>query len=164
MALRKEKHMYPAVCKWLRNLLRSKYKRAEVHVFDTSNITLSKFLVNTQYHRFFEAYQTFEIQVDITGIIKSGRRAHLAFVECKLRKISLKDLSQLLGYSKVATPLLSMIISPEGMSRSLELLFNVWRRYDILYYGRDKHLLIGKWNWDREEVDPSSIVPRGTSL
>mgnify|MGYP000020472284 CR=1 FL=1 len=45
MALRKEKHMYPAVCKWLRNLLRSKYKRAEVHVFDTSNITLSKFLV-----------------------------------------------------------------------------------------------------------------------
>jgi len=32
MALRKEKHMYPAVCEWLMNILRSKYKRAEVHV------------------------------------------------------------------------------------------------------------------------------------
>ena len=161
MALRKEKDMYPAVCKWLRNILRSKYKKAEIYVFDTSNVTLSKFLVKRRYHRFFKAYQTYEIQVDITGVIKSRKRIDLAFVECKLKKISLKDLSQLLGYSKVAFPLFSMIISPAGMSRSLDLLFNVWRRYDILYYGKDKHLLIGKWDSDRREVDPSSIIPRG---
>ena len=53
MNLEKEKDMYPAVCEWLKNVLKNKFKRAEIQVFDTSNVMLSKFLVEKGYHIFF---------------------------------------------------------------------------------------------------------------
>jgi len=164
MELEKEKDMYPAVSKWLERTLKNKYRRADIWVFDTSRIVLSKFLVENGYHVLFNEYQTFEIQVDVTGIIKRENKADLVFVECKRKEISLRDLSQLIGYSKVALPAHSIILSPKGVSKSLSLLFNVWRRYDVLYYAKNKYILIGRWDVDRKELDPSSIIPRGSSI
>ena len=151
--------MYPHVCAWLRNALFRKYMGAEVTVENTSKKILSRWLYEKNLHRHFKGYECFEIEVDVTGVAIDKERVHIAFVECKLDSITLRDLSQLLGYSKVAQPSLSIILSPRGLSHSLNLLLNVFRRYDILEYGHDRPIIIGRWDCARAEVDLSSIIP-----
>lgn len=160
-----EKQMYPHVCTWFKKVLKEKFKNMEICVEDTSKKVLSKWLVEKGYHKFFSDYQTYEIEVDVTGIVKiSDEKALLGLIECKLGRITLRDLSQLLGYSKVALPLYSIILSPKGISRSLNLLFNVTRRNDILYYSADKHIVIGKWSERRQELDFTSLIPKGSRI
>lgn len=156
--------MYPDVCNWLKKILKEKFKDAKVCVEDTSRKVLSKWLVEEGYTNFFPDYQTYEIEVDVTGLIEKSDEAHLGLIECKLDRITLRDLSQLLGYSKVALPLYSIILSPEGISRSMNFLFNIARRNDVLYYSTDRHIIIGKWDEKRKELDFSSIIPRGSRI
>lgn len=153
--------MYPDVCVWFKKTLKKKFQDAKICVEDTSKKVLSKWLVEKGFHNFFPNYQTYEIEVDVTGIVEKSNEAHLGFIECKLGRITLRDLSQLLGYSKVALPLYSIILSPKGISRSLNLLFDIARRNDILYYSTDSYIIIGKWNGKRKELDLSSIIPKG---
>ena len=91
-------------------------------------------------------------------------RPVLPLLNVKLNKINLRDLSQLLGYSKVAIPLISVILSPAGVSDSLNLLFNINRRDDILYYASNKRIVIGKWSVVRRELDLSSVIPKGSQI
>jgi len=157
--------MYPHVRIWLEKLLRRKFKAASsVKVSDTSKKVLSKWLFEQGYHKYFSDYSTYEIEVDVTGVVEHENKASLAFVECKLNKINLRDLSQLLGYSKVAIPLISVILSPAGVSDSLNLLFNINRRDDILYYASNKRIVIGKWSVVRRELDLSSVIPKGSQI
>lgn len=156
--------MYPDVCSWFKRVLKEKFKDAEICVEDTSKKILSKWLVERGFHNFFPDYQTYEIEVDVTGVIEKSDEAYLGLIECKLGRITLRDLSQLLGYSKVALPLCSIILSPRGVSRSMNLLFNIARRNDVLYYSTDKHIIIGKWNERRKELDFSSIIPKGSRI
>jgi hypothetical protein len=156
--------MYPDVCAWFKKILKEKFKDAKICVEDTSKKILSKWLVERGFHAFFPDYQTYEIEVDVTGIVEKSEEAHLGLIECKLGRITLRDLSQLLGYSKVALPLYSVILSPKGMSRSMNLLLNIARRNDILYYSTDRHIILGKWNERRKELDFSSIIPKGSRI
>ena len=156
--------MYPDVCAWFKGMLKDKFKDAEICVEDTSKKMLSKWLVEKGFHNFFSDYQTYEIEVDVTGIVKKSDEAYLGLIECKLGRITLRDLSQLLGYSKVALPLYSVILSPKGISRSMSLLFNVARRNDALYYSTDGHIVIGKWSERRKELDLSKIIPKGSRI
>jgi hypothetical protein len=146
-------------------MLQSKFKNARICVEDTPKKALSKWLLEKGFHKYFPYYQTYEIEVDVTGVIlKSNKEAYLGFIECKLGKISLRDFSQLLGYSKVALPLYSIILSPKGISQSLNLLFNIARRNDILYYSTDKHIFIATWLEREKEIDFSTIIPKGASI
>jgi hypothetical protein len=160
---RKEKEMYPHVCSWLEKVLRNKFKKAKILVAETSRKVLSKWLFEKGCHKCLKDYSTYEIEVDITGIIES-EKTELVFVECKLNKITLRDVSQLLGYSKVAIPSLSIILSPMGISESMNLLLNISRRNDILYYTSNKHIIIGKWDSRKREIIPSSIIPKGCHI
>jgi aldehyde:ferredoxin oxidoreductase len=161
-----EKEMYPDVCSWFRKLLQDKFKDAEICVEDTSRKVLSKWLLEKGFHTYFSDYQTYEIEVDITGIIrKSTNENYLGFIECKIGKITLRDLSQLLGYSKVALPKYAIILSPKGVSQSLNLLFNINRREDILRYSPDnKHIFITTWLEEKKEIDFSTIIPKGSQI
>ncbi len=85
--------MYPHVKAWLERVLTSKFKGAKVLAANTSEKTLSKWLFEQGFHRHFADYQAYEIDVDVTGVIVWGDKADLAFVECKLGKISLRDFS-----------------------------------------------------------------------
>jgi len=154
--------MYPIVKIWLKNLLKQNFGRFKITVEDTSKKVLSRFLFEKGLHEIFPDYQTYEIQVDITGVVEEGTTARLVFIECKLNKINLRDISQLLGYSKVATPLMSIIISPAGISDSVNLLFNVHRRDDILSYGENGLIRIAKWIESKKDIDMRSLIPRGT--
>jgi len=161
---KKEKEMYEDVCEWLKNTLNNKFKKAErITVADTSEKVLSKWLIEMGFHKFFPDYQTYEIQVDVTGVILEKDQANLAFVECKLDKMNLRDLSQLIGYSKVARPAISILLSPKGLSDSMNLLFNVFRRNDILFYSPKRFILIARWDETRKEIDMSSLIPKGSS-
>jgi len=157
--------MYPDVCLWFKKMLQSKFKNARICVEDTSKKVLAKWLLEKGFHGYFPNYQTYEVEVDVAGVIvKTDKEAHLGFVECKLDKINLRDFSQLLGYSKVALPLYSIILSPKGVSHSLNLLFNVARRNDILYYTQDKHIFITRWDERKKEIDLSTIIPKGARI
>lgn len=152
--------MYPHICLWLKNVLLRKYRNANIIVEDTSKKVLSRWLYDHNFHKYFKDYQSFEIEVDVTGIAITEKEAHMAFVECKLTKITLRDLSQLLGYSKVAMPSLSLILSPSGITDSMNILLNIFRRYDILRYNADKYIIIGKWDSSRNEPDIPSLIPK----
>lgn len=114
----------------------------------------------TDLSELFADFQTYEINVDVTGIIRS-QTPSLAFVECKLTALTLRDLSQLLGYSKVAKPIYSIIISPAGMSKALRILLKVYRRYDVLEYAEGLRLKVGIWDIVRRTIDPATIIPPG---
>ncbi len=159
-----EKQMYPEVCAWFKGILLEKHDDSKIHVQDTSRKVLSRWLVEKGLHKLFPDYQTYEIEVDIVGIIEKEDNAFLGMIECKLNQITLRDLSQLLGYSKVALPLYSIILSPQGVSKSMHLLFNVSRRNDILSYSNDKHIIVGKWSEKRKELDFPSIIPKGSQI
>lgn len=156
--------MYPDVCAWFKKILLEKFRDNKIYIEDTSRKVLSRWLVEKGLHKLFPDYQTYEIEVDITGIIERNNEASLGMIECKLNKITLRDLSQLLGYSRVALPLYSIILSPKGLSKSMYRLFNISRGNDVLNYSGDRHIVIGKWNEKRKELDFSTIIPKGSRI
>jgi hypothetical protein len=160
MAL-KERDLYSDVAHWFEFRLRSLYSNWQIQVHDTSRVKLSSFLDRLGLSKAFPGSDAFEIEVDITGILRRGSETRLAFVECKIGPITLKDLGQILGYSRVASPALSVILSPNGMSASLGLLLSTYNRVDLLEYGDRKRLKIGMWDTNRKQVDPASVLPPG---
>ena len=157
--------MYPDVVAWLKERLIRHFRKADsIIVSDTSQTYLWRFLADNGYEKYFPEYLTYEIQVDITGVVVAKGTAKLAFVECKLSPITLKDVSQLLGYSKVASPLTSLLISSSGISSSIDRLLNVYRRFDVLEYDKNRTILVGCWNAVRKEIDVKTLLPKGQSL
>ncbi len=161
---KEEKINYPLVREWLGKLLKSYYPKSDVNVFDTSKITLGRFLEREGYFKHFPEFKTFDFHIPITGIVITKKENHLVFIECKIKPITLRDISQLLGYSRVAKPLISLIISPTGTSHSIDYLLKVYNRYDILEYDTARRIKIATWIHDRQEIDYSNILPPGDSL
>lgn len=156
-----EKDLYPDVRAWFTRYLKDRIGRGKIEVIDTHSINLSRLIIDRGLQRSLPQASSFDIKVDITAIIKQRKQIKFAFVECKLTPISLRDLGQILGYSRVADPLYSFIISPELISTPLLNLFQVFGRYDILDYGSNKRIRIAMWNNQRKEIDSNTIIPPG---
>jgi len=156
-----EKEMYSEVVNWLIKHLKGIYPKSEIEVFDTSKINLCEFIRRKKLSTYFPEFETYVIKVDITGVIKYKEKCVLAFVECKLNSISLKDISQLIGYSKVVRPTFSLILSPAGISSPVNKLINIYKRYDILTYWDNLNVRIAKWNKITKEIDQASLLPHG---
>jgi len=161
----REEEMYPDVREWLEDRLRHVMKDADVRVYVTSRTTVADLIERERLTRYFgDIYRTYDIMVDIAGIIIRNNKGELAFVECKLNKISLRELSQLLGYSVVARPRYSIIISPRGASDSLRTLLISYRRTDILEYARGRRIAIARWDVNKKDIDYATIIPPGWSF
>jgi hypothetical protein len=159
-----ETELYPEVARWLRLLLKGRHPKATVSAHDTHSMELSAFLRREGLHARFKDYDAFEIQVDITGVVQTHDSVRLAFVECKVGQITLRDVGQLLGYSLVARPEWSYLLSPAGLSDRLNTLLVTFGRQDVLTYSKNRAIRLGRWNVGRGEMDLSSLVPRGSHI
>ena len=157
----REKEMYPDVMAWLKRALQGMHPRASIETYDTSAVALYRFLEVQGLHELFPQYRSYDIYVDVTGVVRTRRQAHLAFVECKLKAIALRDLSQLLGYSRVAMPLYSIIISPAGLGSAVTYLLKTYGRLDVLEYSPQKRLKVATWDSSRAEISLPTLIPPG---
>ena len=156
-----EKAMYPDVVMWLKRALHGMRPGADVKTYDTSAVALRRFLEAHGLQELFPQYQSYDIRVDVTGVVRTRQDASLAFVECKVKPITLRDLSQLLGYSRVARPIYSIIISPAGIGGAVSYLLKTCNRLDVLDYGPGRRLKLATWDAGRREISIPSIVPPG---
>ena len=105
------------------------------------------------YQLFFPEFRTYKIRQDITGFIEFEDRVELVFVECKNSKLTLINLSQLIGYSCIALPIFSILIAPQGMGTTLNKLLTSFNRKDILEYRKGKKIEILKWDKNKQDID-----------
>lgn len=160
MPYQKEGHMYPAVVKWLRDFLEQRHEKSDVFVYDTHDVYLSNFLPSKGFtNRDFPAY---EIKVDITGVIRGPKSDSLAFVECKLNPIRLHDVAQIIGYSRVANPEYSFIISPEGANDAVHRLLVTFNKLKVLEYDEGRSVVLARWDESRGSIDFMSLLPQGS--
>ena len=158
---KREEDLYLSITVWFEKWLRAKNKGCEIVVADTHNIRLSKFISEIGGKDKFSLSDTFDIQVDITGVIKRKEIWELALIEVKVRSLTLKNVGQLLGYCIVSCPMYAFLISPQGPNRSLSRLITTYGRRDILEYHKGRYIRLGRWVTVRNEIDPHSIIPKG---
>ena len=163
-----EAAMYPAVAAWLLDRLTARFPSASVHVADTHNVRLNEYISRRSLGAGFadSSWQTFEIQVDVTGFVTDEKETRLHFVECKLPPLSLAHLSQLLGYCRVALPTEAWLLSPAGVGSALISLVTAYARRDVLEYDwperrKPRHIAVARWNADSRSPDPAGALPTG---
>ena len=156
-----EEKMYRPVAYWLRDLLKARHGKRKVQAHVTSEVALYRWLEQKGFQEFFPEYLAYDIRVDITGIIYDDKSASLVLVECKVKPISLRDISQLLGYCRVAQPQSAWIVSPTGISRHVSCLLRTYHRYDVLKYNQTSAISVATWIHDRAEIDQSTLLPPG---
>lgn len=160
-----EVKLYAPVRSWLEKILKEHYRRMNVHVFDSHNIKLSRLIIDLGLQSLFPQFNAWDVKIDVTGIISNEKKGYLALVECKIKQLTLRDVGQLLGYSIVVNPILSLLTSPVAPSDPLTTLLKDYGRLDVLEYGPNRrYIRIAKWDVARNEVMPSSILPPGRLL
>ncbi len=171
MSYRNETDMYPDIIKWLGAFLRCRLRGTAIDIRDTHLRPLNEYVQRHGLQKYFEddIWQTYEIKVDVTAFINRRGKLGLVFVECKLVPISLMHISQLLGYSRVARPLLSYLISTAGIGDSVKALLLRYDRTDILQYYWEKgkqprSIIVAKWDEQSKSIEASSILPPGALM
>ena len=87
-----------------------------------------------------EEFDDFDIKPDVIGI--TYNKKNLFLIESKVTKISLEDLSQTIGYSKVIQPTEAFLISTEEISSNLLFLLDAYP--EVLKYNGTQKVKIGK--------------------
>lgn len=152
---RNEIEMYPEIVEWLLQSLKQKFGKSadKITVLDTHDSDLSNFIMQLGYQKFFPEFSTYKIRQDITGFIEYDNKVELVFVECKNTSLSLIHLSQLIGYSCIALPIYSILLSPQGMGQTLNKLLKDYNRLDILEFRPKRMIQVVKWDKDKQDVD-----------
>jgi hypothetical protein len=164
MVIRTEREMYPAVGNWLAKYLQDNHRQAEIKVFDASRKSLARLIKEQNLHRNLPAeWVSWDVYVDIVGFIITPRVTAIAFAECKNGPLTLINLSQLLGYSRIVLPLHSFLISPYPASDSLRSLLVTFPRLDVLeYYKRpgklSRSLVVARWDESSGGIDNGAII------
>ena len=164
MKYKSEAEMYPDVCRWLKRFLTNRFQNADVEVYDLSSSPLSRFLRTYSKGKFPSEWVTWDIRVDIVGFIHHSQElTSLAFVECKNTRLTLAHVSQLLGYSRIAQPLYSFLISSVGLSPTLVSLLQNYQRYDVLEYhwekgNRPRQLILTRWDRSASNLDRHIMI------
>lgn len=152
--------MYPDIITWLESDLIQKYQRQveTIKVLDTHDSDLRNYIIKLNYQKYFPAHTTYQIRQDITAFIQYNDRIDLVFVECKNKRLSLMNLSQIIGYSCMALPIYSILLSPLGMGTTLSKLLLTYDRKDILEFRPNRKIRIIKWDSSRKDIDYSKSV------
>lgn len=156
-----EQDLYPDIMYWLKYYLQGKFKKAQI---ETTAETSKRYLDEVLRDKgiFIPETVGVKIKVDVVGIITlQNKPPQLAFVEVKDKPLTLKDLGQLCGYTKLINPLESFLVSSKGIG-TLELIIKQYKRHDILRYGeRNERLMkVAKWDVNRKSIDYSTLMPK----
>jgi len=161
---RHERDMYPSVRCWLASLLADRHPKTTIRVFDSSHTSLARLIqANGLVHNLPAEWPSWDIQVDIVGFVISDCTTQLAFAECKNSAITLRHLSQLIGYCRVANPRYSFLTSPYGPSDSLKSLLVTFGRTDILEYYQargqmPRSIVVARWSEVSSTLDQGSLI------
>ena len=149
-----EVEMYPDIINWLTKDLEQRFskKATKISVLDTHDSDLSNFIMRLNYQKFFPEFTTFQIRQDITGFIEYRDRVDLVFIECKNTELSLIHLSQLIGYSSIALPIYAILISPQGMGKTLKKLLQTYNRKDVLEFKPKRKIQVIKWDYNKQDI------------
>ena len=164
MKYKSEKDMYPDVCKWLQDFLTNRFKKAHVEVYELSQKPISRFLRTYNRGNFPAEWVTWHIKVDVVGFVHhSNKITDLAFVECKNTTLTLAHLSQLLGYSRIAQPLYSFLVSPTGFSPTLVSLLEEYHRHDVLEYHWEtgkipRQVVVAQWDVATSNLNRHTMI------
>lgn len=158
-----ERDLYKPISAYFFKLYKSRYKSLKIIFEDASTVRLSSWLERKGFAEHFKEHNTFDIKIDIIGTIISSNSIRLILVECKKGPITLKDVSQLIGYTKIVNPYRSIIVSPKDPNKSIIRLINDFQRTDILQFDND-YIRICKWDVNSKSIVHSSIIPRGYSI
>ena len=164
MKYKSEMDMYPDVCQWLEGFLKARFQQAEVDVYDLSRILISRFLSTYNRGSFPGERVTWNIKVDVVGFVHHANKpTSLAFVECKNTRLTLAHLSQLLGYSRIAQPLYSFLISPLGFSPPLVSLLQEYQRRDVLEYHWEhgkmpRKIIVAEWEMATSNLNRHTMI------
>lgn len=156
--------MYPDVLMWLQGFLEARFPSSDVHVAQTAQQALHRFLRNQlDTSRLPADWQSWDVKIDIIGWVYQQREMKLAIVECKNTPITLTHLSQLLGYSRVIQPEYAFLLSPFGVASLLQRLLVTHNRQDILNYSitpgsHSRSLILARWDATAKTIDHSSII------
>lgn len=156
--------MYPPVCKWLAAYLQDRHRRATIRVFDASRKSLARLIKEQNLsNNLPPEWASWDIYIDIVGFILTSKATQIAFVECKNASLTLINLSQLLGYSRIVLPQHSFLIAPQGASDSLRSLLVTFNRLDVLeYYKRagqlPRSIVVARWDEVSSSIDSGSII------
>ena len=156
--------MYPAVCDWLSKFLTSRHRKTDVVVFDTSRKSLARLIQEKGLHENLPAeWPSWDIYVDVVGFARVADSTTIALVECKLGALTLSDLSQTIGYSRVVLPNYSVLLSPAGCSDSLRSLLSTFGRTDVLNYSMRhgeiaKSIAVAEWNESASCIEMGSTI------
>jgi len=164
MKIHKEADLYEPVRLWFQDVLSRRFRQAEVHAYNTSRIRLSTLIGQRGLQAHFPQSNVWDIQADITALV-IARQNHVAFVECKTGPVTLRDIGQLLGYSRVAKPVRAVLLSLKPPTDALRTLLTVYGRYDILEYDDNRNrILIAQWDPVRGGVLHSETLPPGENI
>lgn len=156
---KKEVLLYKPISIWLEEFLKNKFPKTKVSVYDVHARNLSDLLESIPEKKYFPEYSTYQIKVDLVGLVERNNKCELVFIEVKDTTLSLKDLSQLIGYSKIVRPIGSFLISPKTLGRPLRQLLKHFKRLDILEYCPGYFVRIGQWDMVRNSVLDGDFIP-----
>ncbi len=157
----RELDLYEPMTIWLKRYLEDKYKGYDIiTTFESHKERLDKVL--ERYGIICDEAIGIDIQIDILGIAKKNGRYKLFFIEAKKTPLTLKDLGQLWAYCKLINPDEAFLMSSSNLG-SLNKIFNILKREDILDFGDGKNIKkmkIAVWNILSNSPDMTTIIPK----
>jgi hypothetical protein len=146
---------------WLRSYLSG---RAEIEVIDViipeSNISK----LNIDSVKSLSGYSTWDFKPDVLGIIKliKSEEVKLVLLNRTTSAISLREIGEIRLYSQLVDPLMSFLISLNGVSSDVAvLLLDNQIEQRLLKYAEDKEIII--FTWSESSVKQDSVIPLSSS-
>ncbi len=156
--------MYEPVKKWLLRFLSSRFKGSQIRIYNSPSMKLHNLIRNEDlYNGLSPDWPTWEIQVDIIGIIHNRNLTRIAFVDYEDRMLTFNNLAQSVSKARIAKPTYAFLISPQGPNSSLTQLLKTHQRLDVLEYTQDKNamprsLIIARWDGNANTIAMDSVI------
>lgn len=152
---------------WAAGFLRARARTCAVRVHDGSRTHVSELIARSPSAPAFPAESSsWQVRCDIVGLLTRRKAGYVCLVEVKSGAISVRDLSQVLGYCRVVRPVKAFLLSPAGAGRHLWRLVREHARYDLLEYdwppGRQpRSIVVARWNTAANQPDPETVLCAG---